>query len=258
MAVGAGVLASAASRSGCRRREHAGAGRQPRRSRHCPHHVETTPDSPRFQKGRAAAARRSTSSNSSNSEKLSDDNSIHDKDTTYSWAQASTSKVAALNSASFGGHNDWRVPNRFELDTLVDLGVSAPSTYSVFNDGCSGGCNGVTCSCPPARLRLVEFDVPGQPDLRVGRVLQRRGYLRQHQDPRVLRPRRPRRFLKPSAVPANLGTTVVAVDLAISNPATPAGSRWSRPSSAHYVIDGSDVTIAAIVPQQAAFGTSPS
>lgn len=43
-------------------------------------------------------------------EKISDDDSIHDKDTTYTWTNAFASKVAMLNSSSFAGHNDWRVP----------------------------------------------------------------------------------------------------------------------------------------------------
>src|SRR5262249_8529536 len=40
-------------------------------------------------------------------EKLSDDGSIHDWDTTYTWADAFTVKVAALNSGMFAGYTDW-------------------------------------------------------------------------------------------------------------------------------------------------------
>jgi hypothetical protein len=80
-------------------------------------------------------------------EKLSDDGSIHDKDTTYSWAGAFSSKIATLNMEAFAGHSDWRVPNRFELDSLVNLGASGPATYSSFAQSCTGGCTILACSC---------------------------------------------------------------------------------------------------------------
>jgi len=80
-------------------------------------------------------------------EKLSDDGSIHDKDTPYSWANASAVKIASLNSDNFAGHADWRLPNRFELDSLVNLGASGPAAFSVFATGCSASCTVQTCSC---------------------------------------------------------------------------------------------------------------
>ena len=80
-------------------------------------------------------------------EKLSDDGTIHDKDDTYDWDGAFASKVATLNSGSFAGHNDWRVPNRFELETLVNLGALSPATFSAFNTGCAPACTVTSCSC---------------------------------------------------------------------------------------------------------------
>lgn len=54
---------------------------------------------------------------------------IHDSDATYSWQDAFAVKIATLNSASFAGHNDWRLPTRFELETLVQLEDYSPASY---------------------------------------------------------------------------------------------------------------------------------
>lgn len=80
-------------------------------------------------------------------EKHSDDGTIHDKDNLYTWSSAFASKVAALNSASFANHDDWRVPNIFELESLRNMGAANPATYSAFNSSCSNGCAITTCSC---------------------------------------------------------------------------------------------------------------
>jgi hypothetical protein len=101
-------------------------------------------------------------------EKKSDDGTIHDKDNLYTWSGASygstnvldgtaaTTFLAALNAgAGFAGHTDWRLPNRKELESLVNLELAypVPSTFPAFNTGCgvnsSGnpGCTVTTCSC---------------------------------------------------------------------------------------------------------------
>lgn len=80
-------------------------------------------------------------------EKLSDDGTIHDWDNTYSWLDAVAVKVGTLNSTGFGGHNDWRVPDRFELETLVNVSVSSPAAYSAFSSGCVSACAVAMCSC---------------------------------------------------------------------------------------------------------------
>jgi hypothetical protein len=82
-------------------------------------------------------------------EKLSDDGSIHDRDDLYTWAQATSgsSKVASLNTASFAGHGDWRLPTIKELQTLVDYGKSLPALDGAFNNLCAVGCDGIGCSC---------------------------------------------------------------------------------------------------------------
>ncbi|HEX8026850.1 MAG TPA: DUF1566 domain-containing protein, partial [Vicinamibacterales bacterium] len=80
-------------------------------------------------------------------EKHSDDGSIHDVHNLYTWPDAFEEKVAKLNSDNFAGYDDWRLPNRFELDTLVNLGASDPATYPQFHSGCAPACTVLTCSC---------------------------------------------------------------------------------------------------------------
>ena len=80
-------------------------------------------------------------------EKLSDDGSIHDKDTAWTWTNAVATKVAALNSALFAGHDDWRLPTITELQTLTDFGRTNPAIDPTFTAGCAPGCDGVACSC---------------------------------------------------------------------------------------------------------------
>ena len=79
-------------------------------------------------------------------EKLSLDGSIHDVNNTYTWAAAVATKITALNGANFAGHTDWRLPNRLELETLVDAGRNAPTIDPVFNTLGPPGCTVVTCS----------------------------------------------------------------------------------------------------------------
>ena len=65
----------------------------------------------------------------------------HDADNTYTWADA-FQKVADLNTANFTGHNDWRLPNVNELQTLQDYGRAYldntpphPTIDPVFDNG---------------------------------------------------------------------------------------------------------------------------
>jgi hypothetical protein len=59
--------------------------------------------------------------------------------------------AAALNSASFGGHTDWRVPNRRELEFIRDLAVFNPAVDVAFQGAsCGNMCTDITdqlCSC---------------------------------------------------------------------------------------------------------------
>ncbi len=80
-------------------------------------------------------------------EKKSDDGSIHDWDTVYTWGDAFAVHVAGLNSAVFAGHTDWRVPNVKELLSIVDYERDEPVVDPVFNTGCAPACTVTTCSC---------------------------------------------------------------------------------------------------------------
>ena len=80
-------------------------------------------------------------------EKLSDDGSIHDQDNVYTW-DGMFERIDDLNTPPcFAGFCDWRVPNRFELESILDLGTTDPAVSAPFNTGCSPGCTVLTCSC---------------------------------------------------------------------------------------------------------------
>ena len=83
-------------------------------------------------------------------EKLVDDDSVHDQDNIYTWAQA-FAKVQELNTAPcFAGHCDWRVPNVNELHSLIDYGSTGLPVGAVFNMNCAPACTAMTpCSCTP-------------------------------------------------------------------------------------------------------------
>jgi hypothetical protein len=80
-------------------------------------------------------------------EKKSDDGSVHDRNTIYLWRDVFPQFIAVLNRQRFAGHDDWRLPNVNELQTLVDYGNREPAIDAVFNQNCSGGCTVTNCSC---------------------------------------------------------------------------------------------------------------
>jgi len=84
-------------------------------------------------------------------EKLDDSaGGIHHFQSSYTWANAFTVKIAELNaSGGFAGHTDWRLPNRRELESIVNLGIGypGPTVAAAFNTGCTPGCTVTSCSC---------------------------------------------------------------------------------------------------------------
>src|SRR5947207_3644113 len=80
-------------------------------------------------------------------EKVSDDGTVHDKDNTYTWANAFTGHVATLNATSFAGHIDWLLPNVRELQSIVNYQSSSPMVSSAFKTNCGPGCPATGCSC---------------------------------------------------------------------------------------------------------------
>jgi hypothetical protein len=81
-------------------------------------------------------------------EKLSDDGTIHDWDNQYSWDNAFAVKLAALNTGSgFALHTDWRLPNKKELESIVNAEVFTPAVSLAFDTSCAPGATVLTGSC---------------------------------------------------------------------------------------------------------------
>ena len=80
------------------------------------------------------------------------DGSIHDGGNTYTWTDAFAVHVAGLNAMIFAGHNDWRLPNVKELQSIVNYQNANPAVSPAFHSGtgCVVGCTVLTCSCTSA------------------------------------------------------------------------------------------------------------
>jgi hypothetical protein len=96
-------------------------------------------------------------------EKKSDDGSIHDWDNTYTWGMSSPpytmngtmvmtfldtlNDVGGGGASCFAGHCDWRIPNRNELLSIVNIENLFPSVSPALNTACAPLCTVLTCSC---------------------------------------------------------------------------------------------------------------
>ena len=91
-------------------------------------------------------------------EKKSDDGGLHDKDRAFAWEPGAGSVwewIAAVNAeggGGFAGRNDWRVPNRKELESIVDASRFNPAFPDAFATACTPGCKATACSCTATLL----------------------------------------------------------------------------------------------------------
>lgn len=78
-------------------------------------------------------------------EKKTSDDTIHDQQAMYTWADAVAVHVATLNETAFAEYTDWRLPNIRELQSILSYEKFGPAVSPVFVMGCVAGCT--ACSC---------------------------------------------------------------------------------------------------------------
>lgn len=108
-------------------------------------------------------------------EKKGDDDGMHDKNLSFNWNDAFDIHIDRLNNfcdgfegdpvsltactsdadctgignemCGHGGYQDWRLPNRHELQSIVHAGNATPAIDTIFNDNCLLNCDVLSCSC---------------------------------------------------------------------------------------------------------------
>jgi hypothetical protein len=107
-------------------------------------------------------------------EKKGDDGGLHDKDNSYTWSDDGSGsetiwdwlqEINAENGTGFAGHDDWRIPNVRELQSMVDYGQYNPAVDPVFNTNCTPGVDVVQGSCQLANNGWTSTTSAGFPDL---------------------------------------------------------------------------------------------
>jgi len=66
-----------------------------------------------------------------------------------------------FNLGGFAGYDDWRAPNRRELESLVDLGRHDPAIDPVFHHDCVPGCSLEQCACTTSDLYWTSSPADG-------------------------------------------------------------------------------------------------
>jgi len=91
-------------------------------------------------------------------EKKGDDGGLHDKDRAFAWEPGAGSLwewLASVNTeggSGFAGKKDWRIPNRKELESIVDAGRFNPALPPAFTTACAPSCAAKVCSCTASLL----------------------------------------------------------------------------------------------------------
>ena len=60
---------------------------------------------------------------------------LHNVNNRYDWTEGIWGWIAAVNAengSGYAGHNDWRIPNLRELQSIVNYGVPPPDIHSPF------------------------------------------------------------------------------------------------------------------------------
>jgi hypothetical protein len=91
------------------------------------------------------------------------DGSVHDTDNLYTWDSAFSAHVGTLNTTSFAGHADWRVPNVRELASIVNYENFNPAVSPAFHNNCTPPCTVLTCSCTVANNDWTSTSVAHDP-----------------------------------------------------------------------------------------------